>query len=85
MGAMGVVEGRMAKLIKRYNAGSIRYESSADGHGLFTLYLSRTGPRGGYEGIEIQVRLDRSDIHCVYRAMKLFADKERQQIQELPL
>lgn len=69
---------------KRYEGYLLKYESSDDGKAVMSLYMGRTTRRGTHEQLEIEVEIARSSLYCIQRAIKAFADKEREQVREMP-
>ena len=75
----------MSEQRKRYKGGFFQYVSSYNGEAIFNLTISRTTRKGTSEYIQIEVEISRSDIGCIHRAIKAFADKEREQVGNMPL
>lgn len=70
---------------KQYKGGFVKFVSSWEAKATLDVNLSRTTRSGKHEYLELEVEIDRSDIHCIYKAIKAFADKEREQVAGLPL
>ena len=75
----------MSETRKRYHGSFIRYASSYDGKEVFEVTIHRKNQRNTSEYLNIEIELSRSSLNCVIRAMKAFADKEREQITQMPI
>ncbi len=75
----------MSGKVLRYQAGYCRFESAYNGRAVFVLSYSRRTRVGTRSFQKIELELSRSDIRCVYNALKAFADAERKAVEELPL
>ena len=75
----------MSEQRKRYEGGFMAYESSYDGTGVFRVSLHRTTRNGTREHLHIEVAIARSSLYCVVKALKAFADNEREQVGGMPL
>ena len=67
-------EGSYCELISAYGA-----------KGVLRIVKNREKRNGRRESVVEEIVIDRSAIQCIYNALKQFANKERQAVQELPL
>ena len=70
---------------KRYKGGFMRFDNSYDGTAVFEVNLHRTTRKGTDESLYIEVEVSRSSLYCIHKAIKAFADKEREQVGNMPL
>lgn len=68
-----------------WDAGYCVFVGSHDGRGTVRMNIRRTKRNGKTEYKVITLKFDRSGIRCAYAALKAFADKEREEVQGLPL
>ena len=70
---------------KRYRGTCIRFLNAYNGTATFEVSFVRTTRTHTQEYLRMEMELDRGNIRCIYTALKAFADKEREAIQNLPL
>lgn len=75
----------MTQKRKQYKSEYLRFVSSYGAKATLELSLTRTTRNGKTEYLPMEVEIGRADIHCIYKAIKAFADKEREQVAGLPL
>lgn len=75
----------MSDDLKRYEGNYIMYKHSHDGKAVFEISLYRKNRKGNGESIHVEMEIGRSSIRCIHQAIKKFADKEREQLGEMPL
>ena len=69
----------------RWVGGLVKYEQSYNGTAVLRLSKCRTTRTGKQIYVQEEIGITRSNIKCLYNALKEFADAERKAIGELPL